>query len=139
MSSFKKYSFKAPAAVMAMLMAPVLMIGASANAKEWTGWNIHVEDYPVSHGMEAFAKEISEKTDGRLGAKVFHGGVLGSQPDAIEQTRLGIINFGVFSLGPMGQAVPGSKRCFPSVYFQRRRPDAPSDGWRCGRSHRQRS
>ncbi|WP_417830139.1 TRAP transporter substrate-binding protein [Thalassospira sp.] len=106
MSSFKKYSFKAPAALMAMLMAPVLMIGASANAKEWTGWNIHVEDYPVSHGMEAFAKEISEKTDGRLGAKVFHGGVLGSQPDAIEQTRLGIINFGVFSLGPMGQAVP---------------------------------
>ena len=38
--------------------------------------------------------------------KTYHNGVLGSQPDAIEQIRLGIIDFGEFSLGPMGQAVP---------------------------------
>lgn len=106
MSMAKKYSIKIPASLMVLMMAPALLMGASAHAKEWNGWNIHVADYPVSHGMEAFAQEISEKTEGRLAAKVFHGGVLGSQPDAIEQTRLGIIDFGVFSLGPMGQAVP---------------------------------
>lgn len=81
------------------LVAPVA-------AEELRGWNIHVEDYPVSHGMEQFVAEVAEKTDGRLTGKVFHGGVLGSQPDAIEQVRLGAIDFGVFSLGPMGQAVP---------------------------------
>lgn len=75
-------------------------------AEELRGWNIHVEDYPVSHGMEQFVAEVAEKTDGRLTGKVFHGGVLGSQPDAIEQVRLGAIDFGVFSLGPMGQVVP---------------------------------
>ena len=80
----------------------------TAQAKDWRGWNIHVEDYPVSHGMEAFMEEVTEKTGGEIKGKVFHAGVLGSQPDAIEQLRLGIMDFGVFSLGPMGQAVPAS-------------------------------
>ncbi len=83
-----------------------LLMGTSAMAKDIRGWNIHVEDYPVSHGMEAFVAEIAEKTGGDITGKVFHGGVLGSQPDAIEQLRLGALDFGVFSLGPMGQAVP---------------------------------
>ena len=77
-----------------------------ANAKDWRGWNIHVEDYPVSHGMEAFMAEVTEKTDGALKGEVFHAGVLGSQPDAIEQLRLGVLDFAVFSLGQMGRAVP---------------------------------
>ena len=80
----------------------------SAEAKDWRGWNVHVVDYPVSHGMEAFMAEVTEKTDGALAGKVFHAGVLGSQPDAIEQLRLGILDFGVFSLGPMGQSVPAT-------------------------------
>jgi len=89
------------ATVATLAVAPL-----AAQAKDWRGWNIHVEDYPVSHGMEAFMAEVTEKTDGALKGKVFHAGVLGSQPDAIEQLRLGIMDFGVFSLGPMGQAVP---------------------------------
>lgn len=79
---------------------------STALAADLRGWNIHVEDYPVSHGMEAFVAEVSEKTGGEIGGKVYHGGVLGSQPDAIEQLRLGALDFGVFSLGPMGQVVP---------------------------------
>jgi len=58
-------------------VATVSFTGA-ALAGDWRGWNIHVEDYPVSHGMEAFVAEVAEKTDGALGGKVFHGGVLGS-------------------------------------------------------------
>ncbi len=78
----------------------------AATAAEWRGWNIHVEDYPVSKAMESFVADIAEKSGGELTGKVYHGGVLGSQPDAIEQLRLGVIDFGVFNLGPMGQAVP---------------------------------
>jgi len=88
------------------IAASVLLTASAVSAGEWRGWNIHVEDYPVSHGMEAFIAEVTEKTDGALSGKVYHGGVLGSQPDAIEQVRLGALDFGVFSLGPMGQAVP---------------------------------
>ncbi len=90
----------------ALALALPLTAAMSAQAADWRGWNIHVEDYPVSHGMESFMAEVSKKTDGRLKGKIYHSGVLGSQPDAIEQIRLGAINFGVFSLGPMGQVVP---------------------------------
>ena len=92
----------------ALMVASALTVGLAtgASAIEMRGWNIHVEDYPVSHGMEMFIEEVSEKTDGAVAGEVYHNGVLGSQPDAIEQVRLGIIDFGVFNLGPMGQAVP---------------------------------
>ena len=78
----------------------------TATAQNLRGWNIHVEDYPVSIAMESFVDEITEKTDGEITGKVFHNGVLGSQPDAIEQMRLGALDFGEFSLGPMGPVVP---------------------------------
>ncbi|MFD0979179.1 TRAP transporter substrate-binding protein [Tropicimonas aquimaris] len=97
--------FGATALASALAFA-VVMAAPAAEAKDWRGWNIHVADYPVSHGMEAFMAEVTEKTNGEIKGEVFHQGVLGSQPDAIEQTRLGIIDFGEFSLGPMGQAVP---------------------------------
>lgn len=89
------------AAAAAFTVAPV-----DAQAKDWRGWNIHVEDYPVSHGMEAFMAEVAEKTGGEITGKTFHAGVLGNQPDAIEQLRLGVLDFAVFSLGQMGRAVP---------------------------------
>jgi len=90
----------------AAAVASVAVLTTAAAAADLRGWNIHVEDYPVSHGMEAFIAEIEHKTGGAVKGKVFHGGVLGSQPDAIEQIRLGALDFGVFSLGPMGQVVP---------------------------------
>jgi len=81
-------------------------LALAADAKELRGWNIHIEDYPVSIAMESFAKEVAERTNGDITMKIFHNAVLGDQPDAIEQTRLGIIDFGEFNLGPMGQAIP---------------------------------
>jgi tripartite ATP-independent transporter DctP family solute receptor len=56
--------------------------------------------------MESFMAEVAERTGGEVTGKIYHNGVLGNQPDAIEQIRLGIIDFGEFSLGPMGQSVP---------------------------------
>lgn len=79
---------------------------ATAGATELRGWNIHVEDYPVSIAMDSFMAEVAERTNGEITGKTYHNGVLGSQPDAIEQIRLGVIDFGEFSLGPMGQAIP---------------------------------
>ncbi|WP_392337201.1 TRAP transporter substrate-binding protein [Loktanella salsilacus] len=88
------------------LLCATIGMATSAGAEELRGWNIHVEDYPVSIAMESFAAEVADKTGGELTAKTFHNGVLGDQPDAIEQVRLGVIDFGEFSLGPMGQAIP---------------------------------
>ena len=90
----------------AILAASVALISAPVSAGDWKGWNIHGKDYPVGIGMEKFIELASAKTDGRVGGKVFHGGVLGSQGDAISQMQLGGIEFAGFNLGPLGNAVP---------------------------------
>ncbi|WP_394180624.1 TRAP transporter substrate-binding protein [Yoonia maritima] len=90
----------------ALIGSCLAFAATSVAAEQLRGWNIHVEDYPVSIAMESFAAEVAERTNGELTAKTFHNGVLGSQPDAIEQIRLGVIDFGEFSLGPMGTSIP---------------------------------
>lgn len=90
----------------ALTMATGALSTQAVQAAELRAWNIHVENYPNSIALESFAKEIGEKTEGRVTMKIFHNGVLGSQPDAIEQIRLGALDAGQFSLGPMGQVIP---------------------------------
>jgi len=77
-----------------------------ASAKNWRGWNIHAPGYPNTVALEHFAKAVTEKTNGALTLKVYNNGVLGNQPDAIEQTRNGALDFANFNLGPMGPIVP---------------------------------
>ena len=79
---------------------------ASAEAANWRGWNIHPEGYPNTVALEQFAKDVTDKTDGRVTAEVYNNGVLGDQPDAIDQVRNGALDFANFNLGPMGEFVP---------------------------------
>ncbi len=78
----------------------------AAQSAELRAWNIHVDGYPNTIAMDKFAELVDEKTEGRVTIKNFHGGVLGSQPDAIEQVRLGGIEVGNFNLGPIGPIAP---------------------------------
>ena len=87
-------------------VAAALAVAAplTASAQDWRGWNIHVEGYPNTVALDQFVAEVNEKTD--LNLQAFHGGVLGSQPDAIEQVRNGALAFANFNLGPMGPIIP---------------------------------
>ena len=91
------------ASLTALIGAATLTSAAAAN---WRGWNIHPEGYPNTVALEHFAKEVTAKTDGRVKAQVYNNGVLGTQPDAIDQLRNGALNFANFNLGPMGEFVP---------------------------------
>lgn len=86
----------------------VLIIGfsVSVQAKEWKGWNIHVAGYPNTIALDKFAELVSQKSGGKMQIKMYHAGTLGSQPDAIEQVRMGGLEIANFSLGPMGPIVP---------------------------------
>ncbi|MGI9452831.1 MAG: TRAP transporter substrate-binding protein [Geminicoccaceae bacterium] len=77
------------------------MLQRNQEAAEWRAWNIHVEGYPNTVAMDKFAELVAEKTGGSITIKSFHGGVLGSQPDAIEQVRIGALEVGNFNLGPV--------------------------------------
>ncbi|MCV6824016.1 MULTISPECIES: TRAP transporter substrate-binding protein [Halocynthiibacter] len=80
----------------------VAVLGGAAQAADWRGWNIHADGYPNTVAMDKFAELLEEKTGGEIKLQMFHGGTLGSQPDAIEQVRLGGLEIGNFNLGPIG-------------------------------------
>lgn len=84
------------------------VIGCAASADTWRGWNIHVEGYPNTVAMDKFAELVEEKTGGEITLQMFHGGTLGSQPDAVEQVRLGGLQIGNFNLGPIGPIAPAA-------------------------------
>lgn len=83
----------------------VALIGTAASAENWRAWNIHNDGHPNTAAMDRFAELVADKTGGEISVDVFHGGVLGSQPDAIEQVRIGAIDVGNFNLGPIGPMV----------------------------------
>lgn len=95
---------------MAGAIGLVMGLGYSsvATAAEWKGWNIHPDGYPNTVGMNKFADLLEERSEGRITLKMFHSGVLGSQPDAIEQLRLGGVAIGNFNLGPIGPIAPAA-------------------------------
>ncbi len=79
---------------------------SAATAADWRGWNIHPEGYPNTVALQSFADAVADKTGGEVTAEVFNGGILGDQPDAIDQLRNGALDFANFNLGPMGEFVP---------------------------------
>ena len=83
-------------------IAVATLLCGAANAADWRGWNIHTDGYPNTVAMDNFAELLAAKTGGEITLQMFHGGTLGSQPDAIEQVRLGGLEIGNFNLGPIG-------------------------------------
>jgi len=100
MNFFKKFVLSAAT------VALVVGVSASVQAKEWKGWNIHVAGYPNTIAMDKFADLLKEKSGGKMTLKMYHSGTLGSQPDAIEQLRIGGLEIANFNMGPIGPIVP---------------------------------
>ena len=87
-------------------IALIAGFSVSTQAAEWKGWNIHVAGYPNTIALDKFAELLNAKSGGKMKLKMYHAGTLGSQPDAIEQVRLGGLEVANFSLGPLGPIVP---------------------------------
>ena len=97
---YKKLSATLLGAATALTLA-----GGVAHAAEWRAWNIHHDGHPNTAAMNRFAELVNKNTKGEVTVQVFHGGVLGTQPDALEQVRIGAIEVGNFNLGPIGPVV----------------------------------
>ena len=95
---------KISASLIAAVAAFALSNSVSA-AETWRAWNIHNDGHPNTAAMDKFSELVEEATGGEVKVEVFHGGVLGSQPDALEQVSLGAIEVGNFNLGPIGPMV----------------------------------
>jgi tripartite ATP-independent transporter DctP family solute receptor len=98
--------FLRAAAIAAAALIP--WAAAPATAQEWRGWNIHVPDYPNSHGLERFAELVGQRTNNRIRMRVFHSAQLGQQDEAIQQMRLGTIDFANYNLSPFNNLAPST-------------------------------
>jgi tripartite ATP-independent transporter DctP family solute receptor len=86
--------------------AAILITAAPAAAQEWRGWNIHVPDYPNSRGLDRWGELVAQRTNNRIRMRTFHSAQLGQQDEAIQQLRLGAIDFANFNLSPLNNLVP---------------------------------
>ncbi|MGI9478583.1 MAG: TRAP transporter substrate-binding protein [Hyphomicrobiaceae bacterium] len=90
----------------ASAIAFVAGVSTAVQAAEWRGWNIHKPGYPNTVAMDKFAELLKKNSGGKITLKMFHSGTLGTQPDAIEQVRIGGLAIGNFNLGPIGPVAP---------------------------------
>ena len=100
MNCLKKFAYSV------LVVTMIVCFAVSVQAAEWKGWNIHVAGYPNTIALDKFVELLSQKSGGKMKLKMYHAGTLGSQPDAIEQVRMGGLEIANFSLGPMGPIVP---------------------------------
>ena len=52
--------------------------------------------------LKGMAKEISEKTEGKVKLKIYYGGVAGDEPDVLRKIRIGQMHGGVFTGRALG-------------------------------------
>jgi len=95
-------------AVAAAALGMLGLSAAPAAAQEWRGWNIHAADYPNGLGMDAFTRLVAERTNNRIRMRTFHSAQLGQQDEAIQQMRLGTIDFANFNLSPLNNLAPST-------------------------------
>jgi tripartite ATP-independent transporter DctP family solute receptor len=94
------------AAVAAAALVP--WMASPGQAQEWRGWNIHAADYPNGRGMDRFGELVQQRTNNRIRMRTYHSAQLGQQDEAIQQMRLGSIDFANFNLSPFNNLAPST-------------------------------
>ena len=82
-----------------------------------TGADAHPGDYPTVRAVEFMGRYLEERTEGRLGIKVFAGGQLGSETDTLEITSFGGIDLNRVNFAPLNSIEPMTLPfCLPFVF-----------------------
>lgn len=74
-------------------MANAATLKIAALAPEGTNWAETLKD---------FAKEVKQKTSGKVKLKIYYGGVAGDEPDVLRKIRVGQLHGGVFTGRTLG-------------------------------------
>jgi TRAP-type transport system periplasmic protein len=103
MRSCRLYCALAVAAGAALAVLPV----APAAAQQTLKMNISVsQNSHYGAGVDAFAREVEKRTDGRYKVQNFYSGALGAERESIEALQLGTLDLTMTSTGPVPNFVP---------------------------------
>jgi tripartite ATP-independent transporter DctP family solute receptor len=108
----------------------VSLLAVTAQARDFRSAEVHPADYPTTLAVQHMGKLVSERTNGRLGVKVYPNGALGTEKDNIEQLRIGGLDMMRINVAPLNSVVPetiatGLPFVFRSVEHMRKVLDGP--------------
>ncbi len=72
-----------------------ISLSVPAIARSYKIGNAYTPSHPINAGLAVFAKEVAEKTNGRITFDVIHSGVLGGEVEMIPQLMSGTLDAGV--------------------------------------------
>jgi tripartite ATP-independent transporter DctP family solute receptor len=113
---------------MAAMLASV-SFAASAQDILLRSSDTHPDGYPTVEAVKYMGELLMERSDGRIGIEVYHSSQLGEEADAIEQTRLGVIDVIRASFGPFNNIIPETKvPSLPYIFRSTEHMRAVADG-----------
>jgi tripartite ATP-independent transporter DctP family solute receptor len=102
--------------VSTIAVAVALACGAgAAQARVFRAANVHVDSYPTVQSLNFMGDEINTASGGQDSVKVFSNSSLGSEPDTIEQVRIGALDMVWANGSAFNSIVPES--VIPSLPF----------------------
>ncbi|KAA0676671.1 TRAP transporter substrate-binding protein, partial [Azospirillum brasilense] len=82
------------------------LLAAPVSARDFRSADIHPGDYPTVEAVKYMGKLLSERSNGKLGVKVYPNGALGNERDTIEQIKIGGLDMMRINVAPLNNVVP---------------------------------
>ena len=101
-----KLSFGRARTALLAVCAVGAMLASPVSARDFRSADIHPADYPTVEAVKQVGKLLAERTNGRLGIKVFPNGALGNEKDTIEQLKIGGLEMMRINVAPLNNVVP---------------------------------
>ncbi len=86
--------------------ALLLLMSASADARDFRSSDVHPADYPTVMAVKKMGAILKETSNGRLGVRVYPSGSLGTEKDNIEQLKIGGLDMMRIHVSTLNSVVP---------------------------------
>jgi len=105
--------------ILGAVLVSAFAIGTAgtAQARDFRSADVHPLDYPTVMTVKKIGEIISQKTGGKYNVKVFGNSALGSEPDTVEQVKIGALDMVRVNTAAFHGIVPESMvPSFPFIF-----------------------
>ena len=90
---------------------------SAVEARDFRSADVHPLDYPTVMTVKKIGEIVSQKTNGKYNVKVFGNSALGSEPDTVEQVKIGALDMVRVSTAAFHNIIPESMvPSFPFIF-----------------------
>jgi tripartite ATP-independent transporter DctP family solute receptor len=92
--------------VRSLALGVCLALALPVSARDFRSAEVHPADYPTTKAVEYMGQLLKERSDGKLGVKVYPNAALGQERDTIEQLKIGGLDMMRINVAPLNNVVP---------------------------------